>query len=71
MELQPAKRRRGRPRVAVERKPVSVRLLAPEHDRLLKLAERHDMTLTELIRRGIRRELAYLQKPQPQDSSLH
>ena len=58
-------KRRGRPRVDAWQKRgemVSVRLMTGELDDLARAALARDEPITELIRRGIRRELSYLKK---------
>jgi hypothetical protein len=51
--------RRGRPRRVVPVTPVCVRLAAPMHDALIKLAVDRGDSVSATIRRAIRRELSY------------
>lgn len=43
-------RRRGRPRVEQPQERLSTRLPTPEYDRLVKLAQKRDQSLSSLVR---------------------
>jgi hypothetical protein len=54
------RRRRGRPKRETPALPICVRLSAPVHDALIRLADRHGVSVSAAIRRAIVRELLYL-----------
>jgi post-segregation antitoxin (ccd killing protein) len=56
----PQSRRRGRPRRKTPALPVCVRLSAPVHDALIRLAMTRGISVSAAIRRAIVRELLYL-----------
>lgn len=43
-------RRRGRPRVEIQGASVSTWLRPAEHDRLIQLANKHEVTVSKLVR---------------------
>jgi hypothetical protein len=64
------RRRPGRPKAAVPRQPVCVRLPAPLHDALIRLAQARRTTITALIRDGVVRELLYSQNSKIDELTL-
>jgi len=48
---------RGRPRVAEPRVPVSIRLAASEHDRVIAAANTHGVSVSEFMRSAVLRAL--------------
>jgi hypothetical protein len=56
-EPPPAKRRGGRPRVPEPGVPVSTWLRASDYDQIIKTANAHDVSISQLVRAVIRSQL--------------